>query len=207
VLVRQYQEGSYTNFIVYHEKRTTAMLVFEGTKSRTRVAPTIFRPAQQDFISHNAETGQVEIEGRFETEETTLRKTFAECCFGDADLFENQAAAMRFSLAAIAPHDFMPEVDAGDAASLTELHFRLVQKNGPAFVVRSKNVLETLELNGMRDKLRSASITRAVFKIGFPDDRRGKRVELGGTNRISFNRGTHAEDIFRYLSRWQILGA
>jgi hypothetical protein len=34
VLVRQYQEGPYTNFIVYHEKRTKAMLVFEGPRTR-----------------------------------------------------------------------------------------------------------------------------------------------------------------------------
>lgn len=207
VLVRQYQEGAYTNFIVYHEKRTKAMLVFEGPRSSVRVAPTVFRPAQQDFISHNTETGQVEIEGRFEKEETALRKTFAECCFGDADLFEKPEAALKFSLAAIAAPDFVPEVDAGDSATLVELHFKLVQRHGPAFVVRSKNVLETLELNGMRKELRSALIARAVFKVGFPDDRRGKRVELNGTNRISFKRSTHAEDVFRYLRNWAILNA
>ena len=191
VLVRQYQEGSYTNFIVYHEKRTKAMLVFEGPRSRVRVAPTIFRPAQQDFISYNTETGQVEIEGRIEKEDTVLRKTFAECCFGDADLFEKPEAALKFSL----------------AATLVELHFKLFQKHDPAFVLRSKNVLESLGLNGMREKLSSAVITRAVFKIGFPDDGRGKRVELSGTNRISFKRATHAEDIFRYLRNWAILNA
>ncbi len=207
VLVRQYQEGPYTNFIVYHEKRTKAMLVFEGPRSRVRVAPTVFRPAQQDFISHNTETGQVEIEARFEKEETSLRKTFAECCFGDPDLFEKPEAALKFSLAAIASEDFATEVDAGDSATLIELHFKLFQKHGPAFVVRSKNVLETLELNGMRQKLPSATITRAVFKVGFPDDGRGKRVDLSGTNRISFKRATHAEDVFRYLRNWAILNA
>ena len=207
VLVRQYQEGSYTNFIVYHEKRTKAMLVFEGPRSRVRVAPTIFRPAQQDFISYNTENGQVEIEGRIEKEDTVLRKAFAECCFGDADLFEKPEAALKFSLAAIAAQDFAPEVDAGDSATLVELHFKLFQRHDPAFVLRSKNVLESLGLNGMREKLSSAVITRAVFKIGFPDDGRGKRVELSGTNRISFKRATHAEDIFRYLRNWAILNA
>jgi len=207
VLVRQYQEGPYTNFIVYHEKRTKAMLVFEGPKAHAKVAPTVLRPAQQDFISHNAETGQVEIEARFEKEGTSLRRSFAECCFGDAELFETPEAAARFSLAAIAAADFALDVDAGDSATLVALHFMLDQKHRPAFVVRSKNVLETLERNGMREKLSSATITRAVFKIGFPDDGRGKRVELSGTNRISFKRATHAEDVFRYLGRWRVLRA
>jgi len=207
VLVRQYQEGPYTNFIVYHEKRTKAMLVFEGPSAHAKVAPKVLRPAQQDFISHNAETGQVEIEARFEKEETSLRRSFAECCFGDAELFETPEAAARFSLAAIAAADFALDVDAGDSATLVALHFMLDQKHRPAFVVRSKNVLETLERNGMREKLSSATITRAVFKIGFPDDGRGKRVELSGTNRISFKRATHAEDVFRYLGRWRVLRA
>jgi hypothetical protein len=65
--------------------------------------------------------------------------------------------------------------------------------------------LETLELNYLRKRLSGATIQKAVFKIGFPDDRRGKRVEVSGTNKISFKRATHAEDVFRYLSNWKIL--
>src|SRR5687767_14071182 len=64
VLVRQYQEGAYTNFIVYHEKRTKAELVFTGPKNKPQVFPQVLRPAQQDFISYSHETGQVEIEAR-----------------------------------------------------------------------------------------------------------------------------------------------
>jgi len=104
----------------------------------------------------------------------------------------------------IACEDFALEVDEGDHA-LVELHFRLKQKHGPAFVIRSKNVLETLDLNSLRQRLSGATIQKAVFKIGFPDDGRGKRVEVSGTNRISFKRATHAEDVFRYLSNWKIL--
>jgi len=69
VLVRHYQEGPYTNFIVYHEKRTKAELIFKGTKIKPIVSPTILRPAQQDFISYNHQTGQIEIEAGFEKEE------------------------------------------------------------------------------------------------------------------------------------------
>lgn len=45
VLVRHYQEGAYTNFIVYHEKRVKAELIFKGTRTRPKVSPTILRPA------------------------------------------------------------------------------------------------------------------------------------------------------------------
>lgn len=207
VLVRHYEDGAYTNFIVYHEKRTQAMLVFKGSRIKPKVSPTVLRPAQQDFISYNRKTGQIEIEARFEKEESALRKSFAECCFGDSELFEKPESVRMFTLDAIACEDFALEVDNDDSAELVELHFKLKQKHDPAFVIRSKNVLKTLEWNYLRKRLSGATIQRAVFKIRFPDDRRGKRVEVSGTNKISFKRATHAGDVFRYLRNWKILSA
>jgi hypothetical protein len=205
ILVRHYDEGPYTNLIVYHEKRTKAELVFKGSRDRPRVAPTIFRPAQQDFISYDQGTGQVEIEARFEKEETALRRAFARSCLGDPDFFESAEAATRLNLARIADEDFAMPVNEGDSAALVELHFKLKQKHGPRFMVASKNALETLDMNYLRRKLPGDLIRRAVFKIAFPDDGRGKRVELSGTNKIKFKRATHAEDVFQYLRNWGIL--
>jgi hypothetical protein len=205
VLVRQYREGPYTNFIVYHEKRTKAELIFKGTRTRPRVSPTILRPAQQDFISYNHETGQVEIEARFEKEESTLRRAFAACCLGDQDFFEGEGAATRLNLARIAEEDFVMPVDDDHAAVIAELHFTLKQKHGPSFVVRSKDTLETLDLNYLRKRLQGGTVRRVAFKMSFPDDKRGKRVELAGANKIKFKRATHAEDVFRYLRRWELI--
>jgi len=205
VLVRHYTEGPYLNFVVYHEKRTKAELVFKGTRTSPKVSPTILRPAQQDFISYNQDSGQVEIEARFDSEQTLLRQHFAECCLGEDDFFEGEEAANRINLARIADEDFSMPVDEDDTAALTELHFRLSQRHGPSFIVRSKDVMSTLDMNRLRRKLSGDQIRRAVFKISFPDDGRGKRVELAGTNKIKFKRATHADDIFRYLRNWGIL--
>ena len=205
VLVRHYQEGAYTNFIVYHEKRVKAELIFKGTRTRPKVSPTILRPAQQDFISYNNKTGQVEIEAGFEKEETTLRKAFAECCLKDEDFFDSPGSADRINLARIADDDFDMPVDEDHSAFLAELHFNIKQTHGPSFMVRSKNVMETLEKNNLRKRLAGGTIRRAVFKIMFPDDRRGKRIELSGTNKIKFKRATHAEEVFHYLRNWGIV--
>ncbi len=205
VLVRHYQEGAYTNFIVYHEKRVKAELIFKGTRMRPKVSPTILRPAQQDFISYNNETGQLEIEAGFEKEETALRKAFAECCLKDEDFFDSPGSSDRLNLARIAEDDFEMPVDEDHSAFLAELHFNIKQTHGPSFVVRSKNVMETLEKNYLRKRLAGGTIRRAVFKIMFPDDRRGKRIELSGTNKVKFKRATHAEDVFRYLKNWGIV--
>lgn len=205
VLVRHYKEGAYTNFIVYHEKRVKAELIFKGTRMRPKVSPTILRPAQQDFISYNNETGQLEIEAGFEKEETALRKAFAECCLNDEDFFDSPGSSDRLNLARIAEDDFAMPVDKDHSAFLAELHFNIKQTHIPSFVVRSKNVMETLEKNYLRKRLAGGTIRRAVFKIMFPDDRRGKRIELSGTNKVKFKRATHAEDVFRYLKNWGIV--
>lgn len=199
VLVRHYTEGPYINFIVYHEKRTRATLKFEGTPTHPKVGPYIFRPAQQDFISYNNETGQVEIEAGYENEEAKLRQCFAEHCLGDPDFFEGKDAANRISLECLADPTFDFVVPTGVNAALVELKFSLNQKHGPRLHVCSKDVFETLELNGLRKKLDGDRIWRAVLKITFPDDQRGKRVELAGPNRIKFKRATHADDVFQLL--------
>src|SRR5690606_7655944 len=67
VIVRFYEDGEYVNFIVYHEKRTRATLIIQGGPTRLKVGPHIYRPAQQDFISYNRKTGQVEIEAGFQS--------------------------------------------------------------------------------------------------------------------------------------------
>jgi hypothetical protein len=202
VLVRHYQEGAYTNFIVYHEKRTTAVLVFQA---RRKIAPTVLCPVQQDFISYNGETGQLEIEARFPREEAALRRAFAECCFGDAEMFEQPEARQTFSLNALEQEDFDLAVDEGDGAELVELQCLLPQMHDPTITLKSKNVGATLDLTDLKKQLLGATIRKAVFKIRFSDDCRGKRVELIGTNKISFKRATHAEDVFRYLKKWRIL--
>lgn len=209
VLVRHYSEGDYANFIVYHEKRTRAELTFRDTTSRPQVAPTVFRPAQQDFISYSQETGQVEIEARSQNDDAALRKSFAECCLGEAEFFEGPDAADRIDLARITDGDFEMKVDreAGHGAALVEIHFGLPQQHAPSFVIRSKNVMETLDANGLRGSIGRASIRRAVFRITFPDDLRGKRVELAGANSVKFKRATHAEEVFGYLRDWKLLRA
>mgnify|MGYP007111979272 FL=1 len=147
----------------------------------------------------------MEIEAGFEKEETALRKAFAECCLKDEDFFDSPGSADRINLARIAEDDFDMPVDEDHSAFLAELHFNIQQTHGPSFVVRSKNVMETLEKNYLRKRLPGGTIRRAVFKIMFPDDRRGKRIELSGTNKIKFKRATHAEDVFRYLRNWGII--
>ncbi len=165
----------------------------------------VFRPAQQDFISYNSKTGQVEIETQFEKEEETLRKRFAECCLGDADFFEGPDASNRLKLGAIASDVFGVDVVEPDEAALVELHFGLPQDPFPSFVVRSRNVLDTLMKNGLKSRLKADQIKRAVFTFTFTDDKRGKRVELSGMNTVSFKRATNAEKVFKYLQAWKIL--
>ena len=88
---------------------------------------------------------------------------------------------------------------------LVELRFGLAQEQGPFFSVRSKDVLKTLDINNLRRKLKADKIRMAVFKICWAGEKRDKRVELNGSNKITLNRATHADDVFQLLRDWGIM--
>lgn len=205
VIVRQYAEGERTNFIVYHEQRVKAELIFKGKKTQLKIAPEIFRPAQQDFISYNNATGRVEIETRYQKEEESIRKKFAACCLGDEQFFEQEQASVCLDLSKLGVPGFVPRTDGGDTAALVGLRFRIHQQPRPSFIVRSRDVFKTLELYGLRGHLAFSDIEWAAFKFTFHGDERGKRVELSGTNSVRFKRVTREYDVLRYLKMWEVL--
>ncbi len=205
VLVRQYAEGPTTNCVVYHEKRVKATLVFKGGAKSRKISPTIYRPAQQDFLSYNRKTGQLEIEASSDVDEAVLRRAFAECYLDDDAFFDYPGAGECLALCSIADPHFRLTCPSGTTAKLIELHFRLDQDEEPFFPLRSRDVLRTLDLNGLRDKLVGDQIARAIFRIWFPGTKRPKRVEIYGGNKIKFNRATHADDVFQLLRDWEVL--
>jgi hypothetical protein len=145
----------------------------------------------------------VEIETQFEKDEEILRKRFADCCLGDAGFFEWPGASNCLNLGVIADPSF--GVGGLGNAALIGLDFKLPQMQGPSFIVKSRNVIETLGINELKTKLQADQISRVVFKFTFSDDKRGKRVTLSGANTISFKRATHAEEVFESLRTWKIL--
>lgn len=205
VLVRSYQEGERINFVVYHEKRVKATLLFRGPANRPKVRPYIYRPAQQDYISYNPESGRVEIEAGIASEEEQLRTTFAEICLKDAQFFEGSNSSDRVCLSVIAQPDFELRCPEGVTAKIVSLRFDLQQKQNPHFAVRSLDVLDTLQRNHLRVKISGTDIVGVVIKVFFPGDRRGKRIELSGTKSVSFNRATHADEVVNLLTEWGLL--
>lgn len=205
VLVRWFIDGDSINVIVYHEKRTKATLLMKRNKSSVKVFPNIHRPAQQDFICYNNKTGWIEIEASNEKEEATLRRTFAKHFLSDEEFFDYEGANKCLAFEAIANTQFSLNVPTGEQAKLVELHFGLDQDGEPFLPLRSDDVLRTLDINGLRNKLVGDKITRAVFRILFPGEKRPKRVEVYAGNRMKFNRSSHVDDIFRLLREWGIL--
>jgi hypothetical protein len=203
VIVRSYQEGGTFNFVVYHEKRVQAQLIFKGARTRQRVAPFTLRPVQQDYIRFNPAAGEAEVEARFSHEEEKLVGGLAECCLEDAQYFAKSGP--RLNLAVIADKQFKMKAEGVEKATLTELQFTLDQKPKPLFTISSDDVFETLERNGLRGKLAAGKIRRAVLTLKFEGDGREKSVRLSGDRTISFPHRTHAEDVNRCLVEWKLL--
>jgi hypothetical protein len=204
VIVRQFEDGQRTNFVIYHEKRRKAELTFRGS-SNPSVRPLIFRPVQQDLICYDSTTGTAEIETGFQKEEEALRRAFAGCCLNDEELFEDEKACNQIDLSPLKNRAFVPHVEEGHSVSITELHAGLVEGRGPTMILKSKNVLRTLDNFHLREVLLNAVVRRVVIKFYLGDDRRGCRVEGWLPNNLRFKRAKHADAIFAYLRRWRLL--
>lgn len=203
VIVRHFLDEGVINFIVYHEERRKADIRFEGS----RVTPIIYRPARQDFISFFQSDGRLQIDNPSVKETAAMRQAFGRVCLGDEDFFESVGADSVIDLTLLADPDYTLETDSRELARLTEIHFILPQAQQPKFTVASRNVFESLELNGLRAALASGTIRSAKLNLILLGTKRPKSILLKMPNRLSFNRATHAERVQEYLKRWGLLVA
>lgn len=205
VIVRRFDDGQRVNFVIYHEKRTRAHLTFRRGRGKSGVTPLVFRPAQQDLICYDWETGTAEIETRSLKGEEVLRRAFASSCLGDETVFEDEDASKQVDLTPVQNERFNLTVDDGHIAALVEIHAQLRQRYGPTLVIKSKDTLSTLRSNNLHRLITNGIVRKVVIKFQFGDDRRGRRVEVALPNRLRFKRATHADLVFGYLRRWRLL--
>jgi hypothetical protein len=203
VVVRAYQEGNTFNFVIYHEKRVQAPLVFKGARTRRKIAPFALRPLQQDYIRFDPGTGRAEVEARFATEEEKLVNGFAECCLEDAGYFAK--SGKQLYLEHITDDKFTLRAVGVESAALTELEFTLNQTPKPLFRIESNDVLKTLRLSRIRKQLAAGKIRKAAITLKLENDSREKTVKLSGIRTISFPHRTRAEDVHRCLIYWKLL--
>lgn len=190
VKVRHFRDGDAINFIVYHEERQKAELIFDAGNGSTEVNPLIFRPVRQDVLTYMPNVGKIEIETRTEKDRDAMRKTFGEVCLEDSNFFEETDSEKILNLSVLQKRDFSFDPDDGHHVTLTELTFQPRQAHIPRFTVSSRNVFETLETNDLRETLETWPIKSAKIKIHFAPNDRGKTICLSGTNKISFNRSS-----------------
>lgn len=205
VLIRHFKDGLAVNFIVYHEVRQKAELVFEGANGAHEVNPLIFRPVRQDFLTYLPSAGKIEIETPVQKDRDSMRRAFGEVCLNDASFFEEQDSEDILDFTPLRKPDFEFDLDGEDKAVLTEIYFRAHQRHGPRFTIASEHAFETLDLNGLRHHLETAEIRAVKIKLTFPENKRGKSIHLSGKNKIAFNRSTRVEEVFGYLKRWGLL--
>lgn len=205
VLVKHFTDGDVLNFIIYHEERVKAEIELQKDGTTLTVQPLIFRPARQDFVSYFPESGKIQIDNPSDKEREAIRKSFSEVCLGDPDFFEEEGSDAQVDLSVFGRADFQFSLDEGDVAYLTEIAYKLPQRETPTITVRSRNVFESLRVNGMSRHLEAATIEIAKVKIILAGNKRGKTVTLRSPNRLSFNRATQAERVMEYLTRWELL--
>lgn len=198
VIVRPYDSNGVASLIIYHEKRVQSKLLF---KDKSNVKPSLMRPAQQDFIRYQHASGKLEIKTFREVD--VLRQAFGATILGDAQFFESNESSEIFDLQRILQSGFRMDTDQNDRVLLKEIHCSLDQDFCPKFVIRSQNVLSTIDINDFRDVLKDALIKEAHFQFLFAGKKRGTTVKITDTNKIELKQA-YADRVYRYLTRWGI---
>ncbi len=123
VRVRSFKDEDVTNFVVYHEVRPRAELIFSKSDNGVNgsVDPLFYRPARQDFFSYLPNLGRIEIDAANDKDCAAMRRAFGKVCLGDPEFFEGEDSVCIHSLDALKSPDFSFTLNAGDQAVLTYL--------------------------------------------------------------------------------------
>jgi hypothetical protein len=204
VRVRIFKDGDVTNFVVYHEVRPKAELIFESNASGVNgsISPLIYRPARQDFISYMPNLGRIEIDAANEKDVTAMRRALGKVCLEDEEFFEGEGANRVHNLGILKSPDFSFTLNDGDQASLTFLDVSHGASAKPRITYRDYDVFSVLRDYSHLERFREGNIHEAKIKVTLAGESRGRTVRLYGTNKISFNRTRNVEAIYYYLEQW-----
>lgn len=202
VKVRHFRDGDAVNFLVYHDEMPKSYLTLDEKRS---VQTGRFLPARQDLITYMPNVGKIEIETGSKKDREAMRRAFGEVCLGDPEFFEEKGADRLLNYAVLQNPDFEFTTHPHVFAALQEVSFFLNDAEGARITVKSSDVYETLRKSGQLELFRTANIGSAKIKIIFPENKRGKLIELSSTNKISFTRSSRVEDVFLYLKDWKLL--
>lgn len=206
--IHHYRDGNMLVILVFCER--TAQVNWEMDQGSSVVKTRIGRPVIQDVLFYDQSTGELEIEASHSKHREVLRNSFAVGVMGDNSFFPMEEHTRVLNLGKLVELDFKLSVRSGHTAKITSIMVsqKIARKSFTATIsANSNDVVEVLSAKSAAGLLKNASIksVRVELTLGVGRINR-KSIELSGDNRIKFNRASHADDVYRYLRSWGLMG-
>lgn len=206
--VHHYRDGSMLVILVFCER--TAEVNWEMDPGSSAVKTRIGRPVIQDVLFYDQSTGELEIEASHQKHREVLRNSFAEGVMGDDSFFPMEEQTRVLNLQKLIELDFKLPVRTGHQVQITAVTLSELIARKPFTATLSANrqdVIEILRAKKAAGLLDRASIRSVRIELILGTGRLDRKsIELSGDNRIKFNRASHADEVYRYLRHWTLMG-
>ncbi len=205
--VRHYTDGQMLVVLVFCERTAEVQLEFEsGGRS---VKSSIRRPVSQDVLFYNQRTGELEIESGRPKHRELLRAAVAEAVFHDEDFFPREEASRTLDLGKLREIGFRLQTATSHTARITGIKFT-GQHLRSGFSLQCMggrtDAIDVLRARGALEGMHDLRIDYARVELVLGTGRSARKViELSGTNRIKFNRESHADEVYDYLRNWGLM--
>jgi hypothetical protein len=206
--IHHYRDGSMLVILVFCER--TAEVNWEMDPGSSVVKTRIGRPVIQDVLFYDQSTGELEIEASQQKHREVLRNSFAEGVMGDDSFFPIEEQTRVLNLKKLIELDFKLPVRTGHQVQITAVTLSELIARRPFTAILSANrqdVVEILRAKNASGLLNRSSIRKVRIELILGTGRLDRKsIELSGDNRIKFNRASHADEVYRYLRHWTLMG-
>ena len=206
--VHHYRAGSMLVILVFCER--TAEVNWEMDPGSSVVKTRIGRPVIQDVLFYDQSTGELEIEASHQKHREVLRNSFAEGVMGDDSFFPMEEQTRVLNLQKLIELDFKLPVRTGHQVQITAVTLSELIARRPFTATLSANrqdVVEILRAKNAAGLIDRTSIRSVRIELILGTGRLDRKsIELSGDNRIKFNRASHADEVYRYLRHWTLMG-
>ena len=206
--IHHYRDGSMLVILVFCER--TAEVNWEMDPGSSVVKTRIGRPVIQDVLFYDQSTGELEIEASSQKHREVLRNSFAKGVMGDDSFFPMEEQTRVLNLQKLLELDFKLPVRTGHQVQITAVTVKEFINKKPFTATLSANrqdVIEILRSKKAAGLLNCTSIASVRIELILGPGRLDRKsIELSGDNRIKFNRASHADEVYRYLRHWTLMG-
>jgi hypothetical protein len=206
--IHHYRDGDMLVILVFCERTAEPRLEMEsGSKV---IKTSIGKPVVQDVLFYDQSTGELEIEASHPKQREVLRNSFAVGVMGDDSFFPMEESTRVLNLQRLIAMDFNLPVQGLHQVKITAValrEFMATRSFTSNFRGNRQDVIEILRAKNATGLLGGGSIQYVRIELVLGTGRLDRKsIELSGDNRIKFNRASHADEVYRYLRHWTLMG-